>query len=135
MCPMMVSPGRYWRTKLWVSGRLAAVRDSLPIAKSLPLIKATVGLLVFKRHRDHSRRISLFPAPEFGDRRLERWWVCRKLYNRWRTSFATLRLSLNWRLTRVKLNCPCSVIRVLTFISNREDRVSRLDGTDTGHSL
>src|SRR5665213_4603603 len=88
---------------------------------------------LFKRHRDHSRRISLFPAREYGDRRLERWWVCRWPYSHWRTSFATRRPCLNWPLTRVKLNCPCSVIRVLTFISNREDKVSQLAGTDTGH--
>jgi hypothetical protein len=44
-------------------------------------------------------------------------------------------LCLNWPLTRVKLNCPCSVTRVLTFISGREDKVLRLAGTATDHFL
>jgi serine/threonine protein kinase len=51
----------------------SAVPDSWHPARFLPSIRAPVASQVFKRHKDHSRQISLFPALEYGDRRLERW--------------------------------------------------------------
>ena len=57
------------------------------------------------------------------------------VFSRWRTSFAIQCQCLNWLLTRVKLNCLCYVTRVLIFISDREDRVLRLAGTDIGRFL